>query len=179
MTGILIPAGVFASLSAAPIIEQQPPTPSQAVVGNPLNVVDVPVLQNEIAASPAPLLACNTGSGPAANYIQATGSLNLINQPSGCLLAANALTSFQSDLEVGPLASIQSVVVTQPSSLLFNNFSPAMPAPQTMPALPLPPVVLLSVAVVAAWGLLKPRVSRATVRLNSSLTLSQLQVMRC
>lgn len=135
------------------------------------------VSSNIQATAPA---ACQSAAIGGNNLLQGVSQINL-NIPANCFslqIARQARPLRQ--LVVLPLARqnlSQIVVLNNPSEILMPNVTPA-PVSQNLPALP-----LVAAAAIAGFAVLerfvRQKIARGIQHVKFSLTLEQLQIMRC
>ena len=122
--------------------------------------------------------SCSFNFASNINLVQDTGLINF-NQPADCFTIRNKQLTFQQQLVVTWAETSASVSVVKQPVASWNHLTATNPAPQSIPMIPVPGLVLLVAAAMLTFAPIKQRVRQTMARVSMTLTLSQLQVMRC
>lgn len=173
IAAILLPSSVFTT----PVSEASSnPAPSSTAATVKVQVLSAPqtaTLNVEVKQT----TSCNLGPLTSNNLVQDTSLFNL-NQTADCFAINSALLVTQPRLTVTVAATSSTILVVNNSQSTVHKIHQTQSLPQSLPALPLAAALVFSVVTVAIEPGARAMHYR-TKRLAQSLTLSQLQVMRC
>ncbi len=151
----------------------------------PISVVSAPEFAKDIKISAEPLKPgevspiCNTFISQSGSLVQVQDSINL-NQSAECFrLAGVRKAEFLAKLEVKPL-NIQQIIIVAKSNSIITKENYHQPLSKSQSPIPLiPQIAFVSIVLLAGISVLIKRKAVIVLYFKKSLSLHQLQVLRC